>query len=122
MKVSYIELAGEKHPMCFSLSATEDIIDTFGGVDEMSAAIVNDNDLGKKLRAISKTLEILIKAGRIYCEAIGEPVPAPLKCRAADLIDITSPEAVKAIFSTIQNDTARTVEAEPSKNGAPAQE
>ena len=119
MKVSYIELAGEKHPMCFSLSATEDIIETFGSVDAMSDAVTG-GDLLTQLRAVDKTLEILLRAGRAYCTAMGEQLPAPLRCRPADLIDVTSGEAVRAIFETMRHDSAREVET-ASKNAEPTQ-
>ena len=120
MKVSYIELLGEKHPLCFSLSATEEICEAFGGTDEMMTAISSADTL-TKLKAVSTTLDILMRAGRKYCEVAGLDMPEnPLPCRAADVIDITDDSAIKAIFGTFKNDSERTVEAK-SKNARPTQ-
>lgn len=114
MRVNYITLKGEKHPLCFSLSAVEAIIEAFGSLDAMTEAIRGDDVLAK-LRATNKTLEIMMDAGRHYCAEMGIDMPPAIKCRPGDLIDITDGEAVRAIFSTISADNERTVEAK-SKN------
>ena len=120
MKVSYIELLGEKHPLCFSLSATEEIVEEFGGTEQMTDAITS-GDTVSQLRAVDKVLDILLRAGRRYCEAAGIEMPAKaLRCRPADVMDVTDPSAVQAIFSTISADSARTITATP-KNAEPTQ-
>lgn len=119
MRVSYIELCGEKHPLCFSLSATEDIIEEFGSVEAMGD-IITGNDMLPRIRAVDTVLTILLRAGRAYCSAMGMEMPAPLRCRPADVIDITSGDAVSAIFDTMKKDGERSVEA-VSKNAEPTQ-
>ena len=109
MKVTYVEFLGQKHPLCFSLAASEKILDA------MSDAITGD-DLANKVHAIDRVLQILMKAGRIYASACGEDLPPELPCRPADLIDVRDPKATQAIFDVMRSDTERTVEAE-GKNG-----
>lgn len=106
MKLNYIQLgAGEKQPVCFSLSAIEDIEDEFGSLDKMRDALVKG-----KVKAINKVLEIMIKAGRSYCLGMGLDCPPPLICRPADLIDVRDASIVTEIFSVISDDTDRSVE------------
>ena len=113
MRVSYIDLLGEKHPLCFSLSATEEIVEEFGGTEQMADAITGEDALSK-LRAVDKVLDILMRAGRRYCAAAGLEMPeSPLGCRPADVMDVTDPSAVEAIFSTISGDSRRTITAAP---------
>lgn len=117
MRLTYIEIKeGEKHPMCFSLLATERIVDEFGGLDEMTRAITQEGDVVGRIRAIDKILEILLDAGRKYCEEMGFELPPKIRCRPGDLIDVTDGEAINKIFETMQNDTRREVEA---KNADP---
>lgn len=110
MRVSYITLGGEKRPVCFSLSAIEDIEDRFGSLDKM-----RDELTSGKVKSINAVLEIMLRAGQAYCEAVGEECPPPLKCRPGDLIDVTDNNVVHDIFAAITGDTERTVEVR-SKN------
>lgn len=110
MKVSYIELLGKKHPMCFSLTAATEMDEAFGGLDSMTDQI-REGSLVQQAKAVNKAVEILLKAGRIYASACGMELPDPLPCAPADLIDVTDGAAVRAIFSTISGDTEREVEA-----------
>ena len=119
MRITYIELAGNKHPLCFSLSATEEICDAFGDTDKMADAITSGN-VAEKIKAVDKVLTILLAAGRRYCQEVGMELPPAIKGRPADVIDITSSSAVEAIFDTLKTDTERTVTAQ-SKNGEPTQ-
>ena len=106
MKLSYIQLGqGEKRPVCFSLSAIEDIEDAFGGLDAMQKALSEG-----KVKAINKVLEIMLRAGEAYCRGMGIDCPPPLKCRPADLIDVTDNTVVTQIFEAITGDTERSIE------------
>lgn len=109
MRISYIELLGEKHPLCFSLSATEEMCKEFGSIEAMTVAMDSDN-MGEKLSAIDTILTILMKAGRRYCTAIGEDMPQPLKCRPADIISIDDAKIISGIKQAMLDDTDRTVE------------
>ena len=120
MKIGYIKLAGEKHPLCFSLSATEEICEKFGDLSGMGEALDSKNE-ATRLNAVDSVLSILMKAGRRYCEVIGEELPPPLPCRPADVLGVFAKDAIEAIHETIGNGKARTVEAKPKKDDpAPA--
>lgn len=115
MKISYIELLGQKHPLCYSLSAHEEITEAFGDSEKMRGRI-NDGDL----KAVETLLEILMRAGRRYCTAVGEELPPEIKCRIADVIDMTDPESVRSVFAAISNGSAREVDtASAEKNAVP---
>lgn len=114
MKLHYITLKGEEHPLCYNLQAAAELIDEFGGLDAWQAALNGANNV----MAIAKTLKILLNGGRAYCEEMGISMPQPVK-NAAAVIDISSPEAVKAIFGAIASDTDREVQ---TKNAVPTQE
>lgn len=111
MKVSYIELLGQKHPLCMSLAAAEELTEEFGDLSKMADELDGKN-LSKMARAVDRILTILLKAGRIYAGALGEKLPPELPCRPADLIDVRDQAAVQAIFSAMRADTERTVEVE----------
>lgn len=119
MRVSTIELLGEKHPMCFSLTAAAEMEEAFGGLENLSERMTGGS-LVQQMSAINTALEILLKAGRIYASASGMELPEPLPCPPADLIDVTDGGAVSSIFSAISGDTEREVETVP-KNGEATQ-
>lgn len=114
MKISYIELVGKKYPLVFSLAASEAISDAFGGFDKMQEGL-SGADTGKLAKTVDTVLAILLDAGQKYCKIAGIECPEALPCRPADVIDISDPAAVKAIFSAITNSNDREVEV-ASKN------
>ena len=100
MRVNYITIKdGERHPMCLSMSAVEEILEAFGSMEDMTAAIRGDDTL-QKVKAVNTMLDILMRAGRRYCNEMGIEIPPALKGRPGDLIDVTDGEAIRAIFST----------------------
>ena len=118
MKVSYVEFLGQKHPLCFSLAASEKILEAFKSLENMSDAITGD-DLANKVHAIDRVLQILMKAGRIYASACGEDLPPELPCRPAALIDVRDPKPPQAIVAVTRSASGRTVGA-AGTNGKPA--
>lgn len=120
MKLSYIELLGEKHPMCFSLAATEALTDEFGSLDAMQDALTC-NDIGVVVRSVDKVLSILMKAGRIYAGAIGEPLPPALPGRPVDFIEAVDKNTVRKIFEAMAGDSKQTIQA-VSKNAEATQD
>lgn len=120
MRISYIDLKGERHPMCYSLMAVESICDEFGGLDEMAKSL-DSSALNVRVRAVGKVISILMDAGRAYCEEMGMPLPTKINNPSA-LIDITSPDAIKAIFDTIKNGERQDIEVAEPKNAKPTQE
>lgn len=110
MKLGHINLAGEEYPVCFSLSAIEDIEDEFGSLDAMRERLTSGST-----KAINRVLEIMLKAGRSYCVGMGVDCPPALKCRPGDLIDVRDGGVIRDIFAVISGDSERTVEVQ-SKN------
>lgn len=117
MKIGYLELMGQKHPMCFSYSAAAELEEAFGSLEGMEAQVFDDK-LTVCVPATNTLLEVLMKAGRIYARAMGEELPAPLPCRPVDLIPANDKKAISAVFATISGDAKREVEVK-AKN-APA--
>ena len=106
MKLSYIKLGdGEKRPVCFSLSAIEDIQDAFGGLDEMREGLTSGS-----IKPVNTVLEILLRAGEAYCKGMGIDCPPPLKCRPSDLIDATDTSIITQIIEAMTNDSERSIE------------
>lgn len=121
MRMSYIQLLGEQHPLCLSLTAYEQIDDRFGSFDAMCDKLTGDNP-GEIARTVNDVLEILLRAGRVYGSAMGMELPEKLPCKPADVIDVTEGRAVQSIFQAMRGDVKRTVEAEEDeKNGAATQ-
>jgi hypothetical protein len=106
MKISYINLLGKDYPLCFSLSATEKLTEEFGSMEQMQSAIKDSS-----VKSICTILDVLLEAGQKYCKVAGIDCPPPLPCRAGDVIDLSDPEAVTAIFHAISAGNERTVEA-----------
>lgn len=115
MKTTYIELAGQRYPLRFTLAAEERLSEYFGGMENMAAAFSNGNE-AKTIFALDKVLTILLDAGRAYADACGEELPPKLTCRPVELLDARDPGALRAVFGVIKGDTEREVEVE-AKNG-----
>ena len=116
MKVNYIELLGQRHPLCLSLSGAEALSEAFGSLEKMGE-LLDSQDVSRMAKAVDTILTILLKAGRIYADALGEKLPPELPCRPSDLIDVRDRGAVEAIFAAMRADAGRDVEAAP-KNAA----
>lgn len=116
MRINHIELLGEQYPMVFSSKAAERLADEFGSLDKMKEAITADNPF----KAVNTIIKILVECGRKYCEVMKIDCPPPLPCDPGELIDVSDPNALSSIFSTIANGNEREVEA-VEKNGATTQ-
>ena len=114
MRLKYITLRDEQHPLCYNLSAVEEICEEFGSLDAMREAV---SDGSGQLTAIGKLLRCLLAGGRAYCQEMEIELPRPIRNPAA-LIDVTDPDTVRAIFSTINEDKKTTVEAQSKKEEA----
>lgn len=111
MRVNYIELLGEKHPLCFSLAASEELSEQFGDLSKMGAELTS-KDAKRVARAVDKVLNALLKAGRIYASAMGHELPKPIPCRPADLLDVRDSNAMEAIMKAMTADTKQEVQTE----------
>lgn len=106
MKVSYVELLGQKHPLCFSIGAYEEIGEIYGTMDNMQAEIAAD-DMVRAAKATEQVLQLLLKAGRSRAKTCGEELPEPISYRIGDLIDIR--DGRNLIIGCMKADTERKV-------------
>lgn len=113
MERQYIELLGEKHPLCFSMSAAQRLTERFGSLDEMGAQLGSE-DASIRRDAINDALEELMQAGRVYAKALGEPLPPQLPCKPADVLPPQTAPVLALILRTMRGDSQRDVEAEGS--------
>lgn len=101
-----------------SLSAVEELEEMFGSLDQMQKALTGSGGV-RQVKAMSGVLEIMLAAGHRYCSNVGAECPEPLKCRPADIIDVTDKESLTrimdGIFGAMRDDSERTVETR-SKN------
>ena len=116
MKISTIKLGNETYPLVMNMKAIEEIIERFGGMDEMSAAMDSDSML-EQLRAIDDLLVILINAGIRYCKAIGKEAPSELDFDPADVLDLSDPGIITALKGAMIKSQEQTIEAKPPKGG-----
>lgn len=117
MKISYIEFLGKQYPLCFSLSASQQLSEKFGSLERMQADL-GSGDVAKIANAVNTVLEVLMKAGRIYVKATGGDVPPELPCKPTDLIDVRDGAAITAIFKAISDSSEREVETKSKNAGA----
>lgn len=123
MRVTYINLLGEEHPLCFSFSAIEEITDKFGGMSEMQEVLFSD-DLGKQMKAVGQLLAILLKAGRRHAKLVGLPLPKEIEGDITDLLGVSEvATALTKVVETTSNDSSQEIDAKPDpKNTAAMQE
>lgn len=114
MRMAYIELFEEKHPLCFSLAVYEELTDEYGSIDNVFTAI-RDKDRKTALRAVNKVLRTMMKAGRIHAAYYSEPLPPEFPEKLYDAIGIFHLAAVNAITKAITNDLACTINIEGGK-------
>lgn len=117
MKVHYVELLGEQHPLCFSFSAAAALDKHFGGLENMTDAMLS-GDIKKRAEAMDVALTEMMRAGRIYAEAMGEPLPRPIPCKPTDLLSAREGSALAAIFATVRDNSRREVKTAGGKEEA----
>ena len=117
MELRHIELLGEKHPLCFSMSAAQNLTRHFGSMEEMGEQIMND-DVSVRRAAVVDVLSEMIRAGRVYAKAMGYDVPKPIPCDIADILEPDTVPLVGLILSVLRRDSSRDIEIEGAgKNG-----
>ena len=117
MELRYIELLGEKHPLCFSMSAAQNLTRHFGSMEEMGEQIMNE-DVSVRRAAVVDVIAEMIRSGRVYAKAMGYDVPNPIPCDIADILEPDTVPLVGLILSVLRRDSSRDVEIEGAgKNG-----
>lgn len=75
-RITYVEIAGKKYPLSFSLSALKEISNRFGGIEEMYAFLTEEKkSIEEVLEAISFMLSVMIKQGCAYMNLFLKDVP-----------------------------------------------
>lgn len=117
MRTVDFDINGKKYPLCFSTRVLCNVTEKFGGLDKMSAAMVSE-DLSVKLETMLWALGEMLKAGKKYCDLMGEKANDPPK--SEDLADLFGIDDLKdispKIYEAITSGTKREVEADPPKN------
>ncbi len=112
MRVTYIELLGERHPLCFSLTAAEAMRGKFGSIGKTNEALTSSDPI-ESVGAIDYVLQAMLKAGRTYLSAKGEELPPPVPCLPSEVLHAREKvNALSAIYAAIVNDSEREVEVE----------
>lgn len=65
-RITYIELAGKKYPLIFSLAASKAVSAKFGGIDKIGELLNSGNIGTREIEAISFLVTVLIKQGCAY--------------------------------------------------------
>ena len=117
MKIKTIELLGEEHPLCFSMTAAQNLTEQFGSLNAMSDQLVSD-DVKVRFDAINDVLAELLRAGRVYAKARGDTLPGEITCKAADILAPGMNEIIELIFSVMTGDNKREVEMESTRKNA----
>lgn len=104
----YVELLGERHPLCLSFAAAAELDERFGGLDNMADALMSGS-IKDRAEAMDAALSEMMAAGRIYAAAEGQPLPKPIPCRPTELMSAQEGSALAAIFATVRENTIREV-------------
>ncbi len=119
MNLKTIELLGEQHPLCFSMTAAQNLTRHFGSMEEFGEQLMHE-DATIRRDAVCDGLTELLKAGRIYAKAMGEPLPKELPCAVADILRPETAPLVALIVAVVQGDARREVEIEDNGKNAVA--
>ncbi len=129
-RIEYVDLLGKQYPLCFTISAQEQVNKEFGGLSQMFDAIKKDSDAAAPV--MITLLHILMIGGAARTKALAwmsDETPdlpkLPSKDDLKDLMTIGEIAAIKEhIFRTIRRSMERTVEVAPDsrKNGETTQE
>lgn len=105
MKIGTIELAGQTHPLCFSLEACGEVEEAFGSLEAMEQALVNPLSFKTFAQSMDAALLPMLKAGRIYAQMMGEELPPAITLLPSQLIAPGDRQIIRAIRDTISGDT-----------------
>lgn len=117
MRVSTIEINGEKHLLCFNLWALSECIERFGSLSGMSEALTKGKS-NENINAALWVLETLQRGGKLYSDAMGidnaEPISAEkmlIVCGADFFVDLRS-----KVIGAVNSGMSTNVKVEGSKN------
>lgn len=119
MNLKTIELLGEQHPLCFSMTAAQNLTRHFGSMEQFGEQLMHE-DATIRRDAVCDALTELLRAGRKYATAVGDPLPRELPCAVSDILPPTTAPLVALLVSVMRSDAQREVEIEDSGKNAVA--
>lgn len=114
MKMHYVEMLGERHPLCLSFTAAAALDERFGGLENMTDAMMSGS-VSKRAEALDVVLTEMMRAGRVYAAAMGEQLPKPIPCKPSDLLSAQDGSALAAVFAAVRANTHREVKTAEGK-------
>ena len=105
MRMSYVEFLGRKYPLCFSMAASQELVETFASLDNMAVAL-HETILLEMAAAVHTILTLPMKAGRSYAQPVGEDASPTLPCMPVVLIYLTDTPAIHHIFNQLMTEQA----------------
>lgn len=76
-KITYIDIAGKRYPMSFSLGASKKIAGMKGGTKNLMEFLNKDGNDDKKIDIFLEILEVLIAQGCAYKNYFEKNIPKP---------------------------------------------
>ncbi len=122
MKMTTISICGHEYPLRFSLRVVKACEERYGSLDQMFNVMqMRKTDGGIDIvDEFLWLLQSMMDSGARCARYCGEQVEDPPdKEILLDVLDITTLQG--KLFAAISGDNARTVEAEPGKNGESAE-
>ncbi len=119
MNLKTIELLGEQHPLCFSMTAAQNLTRHFGSMEQFGEQLMHE-DATIRRDAVCDALTELLKAGRKYATAVGDPLPKEIPCKVSDILRPETAPLVALIVAVMQGDARREVEIEGNGKNAVA--
>lgn len=134
-RVTYIELAGEKYPLVFSLGAAKKITEKYGEIDKIDEVLSLEHLDSETLGAISGILEILIRQGCEYKNRFEGHLPPEMGAHTEDgkYVPLTQEEielciglydgkAIDAIAGAINASSKQELQVETKNETAPKED
>ena len=122
MNIHYLELAGNRYPMCYSASAAIMLDEQFGGVENISKKLNQKASVGEVAKTVVGIADVLVRAGMEYSRLVGLETPAVLQGSIGNLISMDDTDTVRSIMAVIMGDSKREVEVEEKKDTATPEE
>ena len=103
-RVVYVKIAGKSYPMCFSLGVSKKIVQKFGSLSALQAAMKKKGgDESKNIDTVLSLLSMLIAQGCAYKNYFEKDLPVPEDAPIIDGKWTPLPEEVLEIAIGIQD-------------------
>lgn len=130
-RITYIELAGEKYPLSFSLAAAKSIAAKYGDLTALDEALSFEKITEETIDIIGYTLAVLMRQGCAYMNRFAKDIPPEPDVHVEDdaytflsqdeiemCIGIQDAKAINAITEAIKASSETEIEATSKKGEA----